>query len=57
MSEEGKLEWVKFEDLSLINQFDQNKIFTLYLFKPEIFEGKFFLDEKCKVKEYTIRRI
>ena len=57
MSEEGKLEWVKFEDLSLINQFDQNKIFTPYLFKPEIFEGKFLLDDKCKVKEYTMKRI
>ena len=54
-SEEGILEWIKIEDLSLINQFDQNKYFTPYLFKPEIFEAKFILDEKCKVKEYTIK--
>ena len=54
-SEEGLLEWIKIEDLSLINQFDQNKYFTPYLFKPEIFEAKFILDEKCKVKEYTIK--
>ena len=54
-SEEGTLEWIKFDDLSQINQFDQNKFFTPYLFKPEVFEAKFILDEKCKVKEYTIK--
>lgn len=54
-SEEGKLEWIKFDDLSLINQFDQNKCFTPYLFKPNVFEAKFILDDKCKVKQYTIK--
>ena len=54
-SDEGKLEWIKFEDLSKINQFDQNKIFTPYLFKPKVFESKCILDSKCKVLEYTIK--
>lgn len=54
-SEEGQLEWIKIEDLSTLNQFDQNKYFTPYLFKDNIFEAKFILDEKCKVKEYTIK--
>lgn len=54
-SEEGTLEWIRFEDLLQVNQFDQNKLFSPYLFKPEVFEAKFILDEKCKVKEYTIK--
>ncbi|MBQ9319087.1 MAG: NUDIX domain-containing protein [Bacilli bacterium] len=54
-SEEGTLEWVKFEDLTLINQFDQNKFFTSYLFKSEVFEAKFILDESHKIKECTIK--
>ena len=55
VSEEGKLEWVKFEDLEKIKQFDQNQKFTPYLFKDELFEGKFSLDNKCKVLKYRIR--
>lgn len=54
---EGVLEWVKIEDLSKINQFDQNEKFTSYLFKEEIFEGKFKLNEDCKVLDYEIRII
>ena len=54
ISEEGKLEWIKLEDLPQINQFDQNKLFTPYLFKSEIFEAKFILDNKCRVKKYEI---
>ena len=54
-SEEGVLEWIKFEDLEKIKQFDQNQKFTPYLFKDELFEGKFLLDNKCKVLEYHIR--
>ena len=54
-SEEGTLEWVKFENLSLINQFDQNKYFTPYLFKSEIFEAKFILDDKCRVLKHEIK--
>lgn len=54
---EGVLEWVKIEDLQKINQFDQNEKFTSYLFKDEIFEGKFKLNEDCKVLDYEIRII
>ena len=54
-SEEGVLEWIKFEDLEKLKQFDQNQKFTPYIFKDELFEGKFLLDNKCKVLEYNIR--
>lgn len=54
-SEEGTLEWIDFEKLERINQFDQNLKFTPYLFKKEIFEGKFLLDNSCKVLDYEIR--
>lgn len=56
-SEEGNLEWIKLEELPNIKQFRQNEKFTPYLFKDEIFEGKFLLDEKCNVIEYKIRTI
>ncbi len=56
-SEEGNLEWIKLEELQNIKQFMQNEKFTPYLFKDEIFEGKFLLDEKCNVIEYKIRTI
>lgn len=55
--EEGILEWIKINDLDNINQFEQNKIFTPYLFKDELFEGKFMLDNKCKVLKYEIRKM
>lgn len=54
---EGKLEWIKLEDLKNIVQFDQNNKFTPYLFKKSIFEGKFLLDDNCKVIKYEIRII
>ena len=56
-SEEGSLEWIRLEDLQNIPQFDQNEKFTQYLFKKELFEGKFLLDDKCKVLEYKIRNM
>ena len=56
-SEEGTLEWIKLEDLSKIKQFDQNEKFTPYLFKDELFEGKFLLDDSCKVLKYKIRKM
>lgn len=56
-SEEGKLFWIEEEDLKDINQFSQNKKFVSYLFQPDIFEGKFLLDENCEVVEYMIRTI
>ena len=57
ISEEGKLEWISLESLSKIEQFDQNKKFTSYLFKDKLFEGKFLLDDSCKVISYDIREM
>lgn len=54
---EGKLEWINDDELLNLNQFPQNKIFTPYLFKNEIFEGKFKLDNNCNVLEHEIRII
>ena len=56
-SEEGCIEWINIEDLSNLKQFPQNEKFTPYLFKKELFEGKFLLDEKCNVVKYEIRII
>lgn len=56
-SQEGKLEWIKIENLHNIKQFDQNEKFTPYLFKDELFEGKFLLDSNCNVLEYEIRKM
>ena len=56
-SSEGQLEWIKTDDLSKIKQFDQNEKFAPYLFKDELFEGKFLLDDNCKVIEYEIRKM
>lgn len=55
-SDEGRLEWIDIKNLKNIEQFDQNKRFTPYLFKNEIFEGKFLLDSNCKVHDYEIRK-
>lgn len=57
VSEEGTLEWIRLEDLQNITQFDQNQKFTPYLFKDSMFEGKFLLDDKCKVLDYKIRNM
>ena len=46
----------KFEVLENLKQFDQ-KNFSPYLFKDELFEGKFLIDNKCKVLDYKIREI
>lgn len=54
---EGSLEWIKIDDLLKIKQFDQNEKFMPYLFKNELFEGKFLLDDKCKVIDYEIRKM
>ncbi len=56
-SVEGNLEWVNIDDLPNIRQFEQNEKFTQYLFKENLFEGKFTLDDKCKVVEYEIIQI
>ena len=54
-SEEGTLEWIEVDDLEKINQFEQNKYFTPYLFKPELFQAKFTLNDKCQVLDYEIK--
>lgn len=54
---EGNLEWIDIEDLPNLKQFEQNERFTSYLFKKDIFEAKFKLDENCKVLDYEIRTI
>ena len=51
------LEWINIDDLNKIRQFDQNQKFTPYLFKNELFEGKFLLDDSCKVLKYKIRKM
>ncbi len=56
-SSEGKLEWIEANDLLTIKQFDQNEKFTPYLFKDELFEGKFLIDDNCKVLKYKIRKM
>ncbi len=56
-SPEGILEWIRFDDLLSIKQFDQNEKFTPYLFKDQLFEGKFLLDNKCNVLKYDIRKM
>lgn len=56
-SSEGRLEWVKMDDLLSIKQFEQNEKFTPYLFQEQLFEGKFLLDDSCNVLEYEIRNV
>lgn len=34
------------DDLLSVKQFEQNEKFTPFLFKDELFEGKFLLDDK-----------
>ena len=56
-SSEGILEWIDIENLPSIKQFDMNQKFQDYLWKEEIFEGKFLLNEDNTVKEYSISKI
>ena len=56
-SAEGKLEWVKLNDLLTLKEFPQNEKFTPYLFKDKLFEGKFLLENTFKVLDYKIREI
>lgn len=57
VSEEGILEWIRLEDLAEIPQFDQNKIFSSYLFKDKLFESKSLLDNNARVLKNSIRKI
>lgn len=56
-SSEGQLKWIDIAKLPTIKQFAQNEKFTPYLFKDELFEGKFLLDNNCQVLNYKIRNI
>ena len=56
-SSEGRLEWIDIGELSSIKQFKQNEIFSPYLFKDELFEGKFLLGENAEVLKYEIRKM
>lgn len=56
-SDEGTLEWIPIDSLSSIKQFEQNVKFTPYLFKDELFEGKFLLDDNCCVEKYEIKNM
>ena len=42
-----------------VTKADAEKVFnaTFDLFKDELFEGKFLLDDKCNVLDYKIREI
>ena len=42
-----------------VSKTDAEKVFnaTFDLFKDELFEGKFNLDDECKVIDYVIRKI
>ncbi|MCI8567765.1 MAG: NUDIX domain-containing protein [Bacilli bacterium] len=56
-SNEGTLKWIDLKDLPTLKQFQQNEKFTPYLFKKELFEGKFLLDDACNVIDYEIKLI
>lgn len=56
-SEEGTLEWMNWNDLLKVKQFEQNEKFTPFLFKDNLFEGKFLLNDNCEVLNYEIREI
>ncbi len=56
-SEEGSLLWVDADCLDSLEQFEQNKFFSPYLFKEEFFEGKFLLDDSCKIIKGEVRKI
>ena len=56
-SSEGNLEWIKLNELLSIKQFEQNEKFTPFLFKNKLFEGKFLLDNDCRVVKYEIKEM
>ena len=56
-SSEGNLEWIKLDELLSIKQFEQNEKFTPFLFKNKLFEGKFLLDNDCRVVKYEIKEM
>jgi 8-oxo-dGTP diphosphatase len=56
-STEGKVEWIKIDEIKNIKQFDMNDKFTKYLFEDGTFEGKFLLKEDNSVESYMIKKI
>lgn len=56
-SPEGVLEWIDIEKLPHMKQFDMNQKFQDYLWKEEIFEGKFLLNQDNTINEYYIRKV
>ncbi len=54
---EGKLSWVKVEDIKDLKQFDMNSKFTDFIFKDGIFEGHFELDQDNQVISYQLMEI
>jgi 8-oxo-dGTP diphosphatase len=54
---EGKIEWIKIDDIGNVKQFDMNEKFSKYIFEDGLFEGKFILNEDNSVESYTIRKI
>lgn len=54
---EGVLEWIDIEKSPHMKQFDMNQKFQNYLWKEEIFEGKFLLNQDDTVNEYSIRKV
>lgn len=53
-SEEGQLEWIEIENLTKIINLSKRK-FTPYLFKNNMFEGKFILVINVRCKNIIIR--
>ena len=56
-SDEGKLFWISKNEISKLTQFDMNSILNNFIFKENLFEGNFKLNEDDTVKEYKIIEI
>lgn len=54
---EGSLCWIDHQCLHDIPQFEQNLLFSNYLFSDELFEGKFEFDETGKLFKHSIQII
>lgn len=54
---EGSLSWIDYRSLHDVPQFEQNLLFYNYLFRDELFEGKFEFDETGKLFKHSIQTI
>lgn len=52
-SDEGRLEWIKKENLLELNLWEGDKTFIPWLFQDKFFSAKFSYQDK-KLKEYTV---